>query len=50
MCALVASPRLCPQDGKTALDKAQQENSWESADTKAGKTEVAELLRTWKRG
>ena len=40
MCALVASPRPCPQDGKTALDQAQQ----------YGKTEVAELLRTWKRG
>ena len=39
MCALVASPRLCPQYGYTALDVAQQQ----------GKTEVAELLRTWKR-
>ena len=40
MCALVASPRLCPQGGNTALDGAQG----------YGKTEVAELLRTWKRG
>ena len=40
MCALVASPRLCPQSGKTALDFAQEQ----------GKTEVAELLRTWTRG
>ena len=40
MCALVASPRLCPQDGKTALDFAQGNR----------KTEVAELLRTWTRG
>ena len=37
MCALVASPRPCPQNGATALDDAQQE----------GKTEAAELLRTW---
>ncbi len=35
MCALVASPRLCPQRGETALDKAQE----------YGRTEVAELLQ-----
>ena len=41
MCALVASPRLCPQlGGNTALDFTQGN----------GHTEVAELLRTWTRG
>ena len=40
MCALVPSPRVRPQDDKTALDYAQQ----------FGNTQVAELLKTWTRG
>ena len=42
MCAFVASPRLCPQSGETALDMAGRNGGQ--------KEEVAELLRTWTRG